>query len=287
MVEHRLQSLTISHRARSKVLEDQIEGTTDEKIRRMKEGELARADRDCERRIGDLKRLADSADIHAAMVVQGVLTVTRHRSRPSRLRANQSETLADSGAAGRLWREDASSVSRPGLFVGIAVRALPHETGFRPGCPTDRCNQDELARFLQYRRRPAGAHPDCALLQRSAALIQGQEPARRQQSRGRPPVRRLSRRAALSASQSLRPSRARRHDAALRRTGWRGLNPPPFVFMLPLVGSFAVLRFPARTRPRTGALFARRNELFLHDASSTARSRPRNRNAASPPSRSS
>ena len=77
LVEHRVQSLTISHRARSKVLEDQIESATDEKIRRMKEGELARADRDCERRIEDLKRLADSADIHATLVVQGVLTITR------------------------------------------------------------------------------------------------------------------------------------------------------------------------------------------------------------------
>ena len=77
LVEHRVQSLTISHRARSTLLEDQIEGATDGKIRRMKEGELARADRDCEPRIRDLKRLADSADIHATLVVQGVLTVTR------------------------------------------------------------------------------------------------------------------------------------------------------------------------------------------------------------------
>ena len=77
LVDHRVQSLTISHRARTKVLEDQIERATDEKIRRMKEGELARADRDCERRIGDLKRLTDSADIHATLVVHGMLTVRR------------------------------------------------------------------------------------------------------------------------------------------------------------------------------------------------------------------
>ena len=77
LVEHRVQSLTISHRARTKVLEDQIESATNEKIIRMKEGELARADRDYERRTGDLKRLADSADIHATLVVQGVLTVTQ------------------------------------------------------------------------------------------------------------------------------------------------------------------------------------------------------------------
>ena len=77
LVEHRIQSLTISHRARSKVLEDQIESATDEKIRRMKQGELARADRDCERRIADLKRLSDSADIHTTLVVQGLLTLTR------------------------------------------------------------------------------------------------------------------------------------------------------------------------------------------------------------------
>ena len=43
----------------------------------MKEGELARANGDYERRIEELQRMADSADIHATMVAEGVLEVTR------------------------------------------------------------------------------------------------------------------------------------------------------------------------------------------------------------------
>ena len=77
LVQHREQSLTVSHKARRKLLEDQVDSATNEKIRRMKEGELTRANSDYERRIEELQRLADSADIHATMVVEGVLEVTR------------------------------------------------------------------------------------------------------------------------------------------------------------------------------------------------------------------
>ena len=77
LVQHREQSLTASHMARRKLLEDQIDGATNDKIRRMKEGELARANGDYERRIEELQRMADSADIHATMVAEGVLEVTR------------------------------------------------------------------------------------------------------------------------------------------------------------------------------------------------------------------
>src|SRR5262249_21280593 len=41
LVEHRIQSLTVSHRARCKAIEDQIARTTNVKIRLMKESELA------------------------------------------------------------------------------------------------------------------------------------------------------------------------------------------------------------------------------------------------------
>ena len=78
LVRHREQSLTVSHQARCTLLEDQIESATNEKIRRMKEGELARANYDNERRIKELQRLADSADIHATLVAEGVLEVTPH-----------------------------------------------------------------------------------------------------------------------------------------------------------------------------------------------------------------
>ena len=77
LVQHRRQSLSTSHRARCKLLEDQIGSATNDKIRRMKEGELARANYDYEHRIAELERLAESADIHATLVVGGMLRVTR------------------------------------------------------------------------------------------------------------------------------------------------------------------------------------------------------------------
>ena len=77
LVQHRLQSLNISHEARCKLLEEQVERATNDKIRLMKESELARATIDYERRVVDLERAANSADIHATQVVHGVLTVTR------------------------------------------------------------------------------------------------------------------------------------------------------------------------------------------------------------------
>ena len=76
LVQHREQSLTVSHRARCKLLEDQIDNATNAKIRRMKEAELHRANVDYQHRSAELQRLADSADIHAALVVEGLLHVT-------------------------------------------------------------------------------------------------------------------------------------------------------------------------------------------------------------------
>jgi len=75
LVEHRVQSLTISHRARRKAIEDQIASATNEKIRSMKESELARAEADFSRRMADLQRAAGSGDIRATPVLFGALTV--------------------------------------------------------------------------------------------------------------------------------------------------------------------------------------------------------------------
>ena len=76
LVEHRIQSLTISHRARRRLLEDQIAMATNDKIQLMKRGELARATVDFERRLADLQQAAESGDIHATPVVFGILAVT-------------------------------------------------------------------------------------------------------------------------------------------------------------------------------------------------------------------
>ena len=71
LVEHRVQSLTISHRARRKAIEDQIASATNEKIGWMKESELARAEADFSRRMAGLQRAAGSGDIRATPVLFG------------------------------------------------------------------------------------------------------------------------------------------------------------------------------------------------------------------------
>ncbi|UFW77934.1 DEAD/DEAH box helicase [Rhizobium sp. SU303] len=77
LVELRVQSLTVSHRARCKAIEDQLARATNEKIRLMKESELGRAQVDFERRMDELRRAAATGDIRVSPVVFGMLTVTR------------------------------------------------------------------------------------------------------------------------------------------------------------------------------------------------------------------
>lgn len=74
-VEYRIQSLTTSHRARCKTIEDQIRGVSNDKILLMKQSELARANADFNRRIMDLQRTASSGDIHATPLIFGTLLV--------------------------------------------------------------------------------------------------------------------------------------------------------------------------------------------------------------------
>lgn len=75
LVEHRIQSLTVSHNARRKLLEDKIATATNDKIKLMRESELARAIIDCERRSAELKQAATCADIQATPVVFGIIKV--------------------------------------------------------------------------------------------------------------------------------------------------------------------------------------------------------------------
>lgn len=77
LVEHRIQSLIVSHSARCTLLEDQLAVATNDKIRLMRQGELTRAKADFERRLAELQRAAESGDIHATPVVMGVLTVRK------------------------------------------------------------------------------------------------------------------------------------------------------------------------------------------------------------------
>lgn len=77
LVEHRIQSLTVSHRARRRAIEDQLARTTNEKIRLMKESELARAEADFNRRMADLERAAGSGEIRAISVLFGTVTLAQ------------------------------------------------------------------------------------------------------------------------------------------------------------------------------------------------------------------
>jgi len=75
LIDHRIQSLTVSHRARRNAIEDQIARATNEKIRLMKESELLRANADYDRRMAELEQAASSGDISAIPVVFGTLSV--------------------------------------------------------------------------------------------------------------------------------------------------------------------------------------------------------------------
>ena len=75
-VEHRVQSLTVSHRARCKAIEDQIACATNEKIQMMKRSELRRANADFNSRLAELQQICNSGDIRATAVVFGIISVT-------------------------------------------------------------------------------------------------------------------------------------------------------------------------------------------------------------------
>jgi len=75
LAEHRVQSLMVSHRARVRTLEDQLSKTTNERIHRMKEAELARANADFERRVSELRSAGDTGDIRATPVMLGTISV--------------------------------------------------------------------------------------------------------------------------------------------------------------------------------------------------------------------
>jgi superfamily II DNA or RNA helicase/uncharacterized protein YuzE len=81
LVEHRIQSLMVSHRARCKAIEDQITRATNEKIRLMKESELLRANADYDHRMAELQQAANSGDIRAIPVVFGTLSVAEESRR--------------------------------------------------------------------------------------------------------------------------------------------------------------------------------------------------------------
>jgi ATP-dependent helicase HepA len=74
-VEVKLASLNASHLARIALLEEQRDQASDERIRRMKEGQLQAANRDYEQRLTDLNKVVGQAEIVAELAVIGVLII--------------------------------------------------------------------------------------------------------------------------------------------------------------------------------------------------------------------
>lgn len=72
-VEYRIQSLTVSHNARCKAIEDQLAAAKDSKIRQMKQAQLDRAHADFNRRLDQLNQAANSGDIHATAILLGTI----------------------------------------------------------------------------------------------------------------------------------------------------------------------------------------------------------------------
>ena len=76
LVEHRIQSLTVSHRARCLTIKEQVSQATNENIKLMREGELTRAESDFDRRVANFQQAVSAAEVIASPVVLGVLTIS-------------------------------------------------------------------------------------------------------------------------------------------------------------------------------------------------------------------
>ncbi|MCY4368114.1 MAG: helicase-related protein [bacterium] len=77
IVDHRLQSLKVSHRAREDVLREQLASAVHENIRRMRESQLERAQEDYEQTVSRLRASTEEADIMASVVVHGTMRIQR------------------------------------------------------------------------------------------------------------------------------------------------------------------------------------------------------------------
>ncbi|MFA6293345.1 MAG: helicase-related protein [Victivallales bacterium] len=75
--EYRRESLTTSHRARIALLEEQLKQTSDEKIQKMRQSQIATAEADYARRIQELDIAIERADIVAKPVAYGILILEK------------------------------------------------------------------------------------------------------------------------------------------------------------------------------------------------------------------
>lgn len=75
LVAYRKESLSTSHQARLALLQDQLEQAGNENIQRMRRSQIETAEADYERRIQELDRAMERADIITEPVAYGVLTI--------------------------------------------------------------------------------------------------------------------------------------------------------------------------------------------------------------------
>ena len=75
LAAYRRESLSTSHRARIGLLNEQLEQANDEKIRRMRQSQIDSAEADYARRIGELDRAIEKADVVHEPVAYGILIV--------------------------------------------------------------------------------------------------------------------------------------------------------------------------------------------------------------------
>ena len=73
LVAYRRESLSTSHRARLALLQEQLSQSSDEKLQRMRRSQIDAAQADYERRVQELDRAMERADIIAKPVAYGVL----------------------------------------------------------------------------------------------------------------------------------------------------------------------------------------------------------------------
>ncbi len=80
IVDHRFQSLRVSHRAREKILREQLSQAEHDRIRKMRMAQLERAERDYEDTASRLRASVDEADILASVVVHGTMRIRRGKA---------------------------------------------------------------------------------------------------------------------------------------------------------------------------------------------------------------
>jgi hypothetical protein len=74
-VDSQAASLRATHGARLELLEDHLARATDERIRRMRESELASAEADFERRVGELAMSVDRSELTSELLCSGTIEV--------------------------------------------------------------------------------------------------------------------------------------------------------------------------------------------------------------------